>query len=93
VEILRGSSSYDPEMISAVITTYADNSVETLNLFRGITPTVPSTVPDHEFINNALISGFEINTSSTVSSTKIICQIVRENGYGKVERLNFTYVN
>jgi hypothetical protein len=93
VEILRGSSSYDPELISAIITTYADNSVETLNLYRGITPPVPPTVPDHEFINNVLISGFEINVSSAVGGQTVICQIDRENGYGKVEKLNFTYAN
>ncbi len=91
VEVLRGGNSFDPEMINAVIVTYADGTLETMTLIRGVNPPVPNTVPDYEFYNNALITGFEIESVTQIGGRKIYGQIVREGGYGKVERLNITY--
>lgn len=92
VEVLRGGSTYDPEMINAVVVTYADGTLETMTMIRGVNPPVPHSVPDYEFINNALISGFEVEMVTPFGGRKVIGQIVRENGYGKVERLDVSYI-
>lgn len=91
VELFRGSNPYDPDVIDSVIVTFADGSTENITLLRGANPPVPNTVPDHEYINNVLISGFVVELTNDFGSRRITGQLVRENGYGRIQRLDMTY--
>jgi hypothetical protein len=91
IEVLRGGNPVDPEIIDAVIVTYVDGTVETITLIRGANPPVPDTVPDHWYINKVMVSGFTVQVTSPYGSRTISGQLVRENGYGKVQRLDLTY--
>jgi hypothetical protein len=91
VELFRGSNPYDPDVIDSVVTTYADGSTETITLLRGANPPVPPTVDDHEFINNVLITGFVVEFASGYGSRTVQGSLVRENGYGRIQKLELTY--
>jgi len=91
IEVLRGGNLFDPELIDSVVVTYVDGTTETITVIRGANPPVPDTVPDHWYINNVLISGFTVQVASPYGSRTITGQIERENGYGKVLRINLTY--
>lgn len=92
VELFRGGNTFDPEMIDSVVVTYEDGSTENIALIRGVSPPVPETVPDYEFINKALITGFTVQVDSQYANRTVIGEIVRENRYGKIQRLNLSYV-
>jgi len=93
IEVLRGGNTYDPEVIDSVIVTYVGGGMETITLLRGANPPVPNTVPDYEFINNVMISGFQVTVNSQAGSRTVQGEVIRENGYGKVSRIQMTYVS
>ncbi|MGG1263855.1 hypothetical protein [Brevibacillus laterosporus] len=93
LDVVRGGNSYDNELITALVIGYADTTVENITLLRGVVPAVPNTVPDHEFINKALVTGFRVEVISPYGSRQFTGEIIRENGYGKVLNLNLTYSN
>lgn len=93
MEILRGGNAHDPESIDSVIVTYADTSVDTVTLLRGANPPVPNTVPDYKYINETMLTGFLLETVSEYVSRTTTCELVRENGYGKVTKVNLSYSN
>jgi len=93
VEIIRGGNSYDTELIDSIIVTYLDSATDTITLMRGANPQVPNTVPDYQYINNAMLSGFQVESSSEYDNRVTTCELVRENGYGKVVKVNLSYSN
>ncbi|QNR70420.1 hypothetical protein IAQ67_29140 (plasmid) [Paenibacillus peoriae] len=93
VEIIRGGNSYDPELIDSIIVTYLDTSTDTITLMRGANPQVADTVPDYKYINNAMLSGFQVESLSEYDNRVVTCELVRENGYGKVVKVNLSYSN
>lgn len=92
VEVFRGSNPYDPDVIDSIIVTFSSGATENITLLRGVDPPVPNTVPDHLFINNILVSGFIVQRTDGLGSRTITGRLIRENGYGKIERLEIDYV-
>lgn len=91
VEVFRGGNTYDPDSIDSVIVTYGDGSTESILLTRGVTPPVPNTVPDYLYINNVLLTGFVVNIERGGQSKLVTGDVVRENGYGRITKLNLSY--
>jgi hypothetical protein len=93
IEPVRGGSSYDPDMITAILITYASGATENVTLHRGYSPPVHRDVPNYDYINNVLITGITIQyvSGSGGAGSTVTIDLVRENGYGQVTKVNLTY--
>lgn len=95
VELVRGSD-YDPNLITSVVITYYSGTEEIINLHRGVDPPVPPTVENHEYINNVLITGATITRIPPPDFGEqivIYAELIRKDGYGPVEKINFSYID
>lgn len=88
VQVFRQSGGM--ELISAVAITYFDGTFETLTLNRGLTPPVPDTVEDYDYINNHMLVGFEIEVKAPYGDKRLRGKTIREGGYGRITGLSMT---
>jgi hypothetical protein len=93
IEAVRGGSLYDPELITAIIVTYASGSSENVVLLRGASPPVHYSTPNADYINNVMIRGLTITyvPAGGGAGKTIEVQLVRKDGYGAVEKVNLIY--
>lgn len=93
IEPIRGSSTYDPTLITAIVIKYVSGNAENVVLLRGAEPAVHASTPNAEYINNVMIRGLTITFVSNggAGGQTVTVTITRENGYGSVEKVELTY--
>lgn len=91
-EVIRDTGNpVDPNAIKQIIIVYRNGAIDTITLTRGLNPPVDDTVPDAEYINNLMIVQVSIQTELFGRTQEIIANIVKENGYGKFQKVELTY--
>jgi hypothetical protein len=87
-EVFRGSNG----IINSIKVTYESDVTETIELFRGLTPPVSNTLPEHDYINNVMIVGARYTkTNGSEEMGTVSLDIFREGGVGRVTKISYNY--